>query len=390
MNGMDDQLIQETRAAFQEKFSGDYVMVKSPGRINVIGEHTDYNEGFVLPGAIDKSIYVAAQKRHDNNIELFSLEFTEEHKTSVGDLTPPSHAWTDYVLGVVDQFKIRGLNIGGFNMVVNGNVPIGAGMSSSAAVECAVTMTLSIIFDVTLERQDIVDIAQMSEHQYAKVMCGVMDMFASVFGKRDHVIKLDCRSLKYEYVPLVLDGYQLVLFNTNVKHSLASSAYNKRREECAQGVKWVAEQVKNVRSLRDVSLTMLDQFVLPKDKLIYRRCRFVVEESLRLLDACEDLKRNDLASMGEKMFETHEGLSRDYEVSCKELDVLVDIVKDNPAVLGARMMGGGFGGCTINLIENASTEAIIKEVQEKYERETGLKTDHYIVRLGDGTSVISS
>ena len=385
---MDDQLVQETRDAFQEKFSGDYVMVKSPGRINVIGEHTDYNEGFVLPGAIDKCIYAAAQKRHDDKIELCSLEFNEGHSTSVDDLTPPSHAWTDYVLGVVDQFKTRGLNIGGFNMVVNGNVPIGAGMSSSAAVECSVAMALSIIFDVNLERQDIVDIAQMSEHQYAKVMCGVMDMFASVFGKKDHVIKLDCRSLKYEYVPLVLDGYQLVLFNTNVKHSLASTAYNERREECAQGVEWVAEQVKNVRSLRDVSLTMLDQYVLPKDKLIYRRCRFVVEESLRLLAACEDLKRNDLASMGEKMFETHDGLSREYEVSCRELDVMVSLVKDNPSVLGARMMGGGFGGCTINIVETATLPDIVAEVSQQYQAQTGLKAEHYVVRIGDGTSLV--
>jgi len=235
---------------------------------------------------------------------------------------------------------------------------------------------------------EMVKIAQKAEHEYAGVMCGIMDQFASMFGKKDHVIKLDCRSLEYEYMPLKLDGYKLVLFNSNVKHSLASTEYNTRRQQCEQGVAWVKEHHPHVNSLRDVSIQMLQQYVLPKDELVFTRCKFVVEEIQRLLTACEDLQKGDIVSLGKKMFATHEGLSKEYEVSCEELDYLVNAVKHNPAVLGARVMGGGFGGCTINIIREDAVEGIVEKLAISYKAAMGLHLSSYSVQTDDGTSIV--
>ena len=230
--------------------------------------------------------------------------------------------------------------------------------------------------------------AQMAEHLFAGVKVGIMDMFASMFGKAEHAIKLDCKSLEYEYVPLHLNSVKIVLLNTNVKHSLASSEYNVRRHQCEQGVAWIKEYHPEVNSLRDVNMQMIHDYVLPKDKLIYKRCKYIVEEIQRLLNACEDLKKDDIKSLGNKMFETHEGLSKEYEVSCKELDFLVDAVKNNNAVLGARMMGGGFGGCTINLVKEESINALIGSLTELYQREMNLPLTAYIAQIENGTGIV--
>lgn len=231
-------------------------------------------------------------------------------------------------------------------------------------------------------------IAQKAEHTFSGVMCGVMDMFANMFGKKDHVIKLDCRSLAYQYEPLVLEGYKLVLLNTNVKHSLSSSEYNVRRQQCEQGVAWVKAFHPDVKSLRDVTLQMLNEHVSSKDSLIYKRCLFVVEENIRLQAACIALQAGDLKTLGTKMFETHKGLSQEYEVSCKELDILVEGVKSNLDVLGARMMGGGFGGCTLNIIKNDGINALVESLSESYQKMTGLALSHYIVQTEDGTNLV--
>jgi galactokinase len=230
--------------------------------------------------------------------------------------------------------------------------------------------------------------AQSAEHEFAGVKCGIMDQFASVFGKAAHAIQLDCRSLEYQYVPLHMEGIRILLFNSNVSHSLASSEYNTRRQQCEQGVAWVQKQVPEVQSLRDVSLEMLQEHVLPKDELIYKRCRYVLEENLRLLAACDDLKKGDIIALGQKMFRTHEGLSREYEVSCSELDWLVQYVRNEKDVLGARMMGGGFGGCSINLVKENAVDALVEKVSAQYRKATGLTLSAYVVQIANGTEEI--
>lgn len=373
--------------SFRQIFSATPLIVRSPGRINLIGEHTDYNEGFVLPAAIDKSVYVAVSARPDNKISLFSMNFNEAVELELSAVQPLK-SWPTYILGVVDQLIGKGYPVKGFNLLVAGDIPVGAGLSSSAAVECAAVFALDQLFGFNIPRMEMIRLAQQAEHRFAGVQCGIMDMFASMMGKKDQVIRLDCRSLAYTYEPLQLQQYSLLLFNTNVKHSLASSAYNERRQQCEQGVIWVQAHQPAVKSLRDVSTEMLDQWVLPRDPLIYRRCRYVVEENQRLLDACKDLEAGNMAALGKKMLATHDGLSRDYEVSCKELDFLVEAVRQESGVLGARMMGGGFGGCTINIVESTKAGALTDRIACIYRAAMGLELTTYTVQTADGTSVI--
>ena len=382
---MNTEIILET---FKSVYEADPLIVRSPGRVNIIGEHTDYNEGFVLPAAIDKAVYVMVSERQDYEIHLYAEDFHEHFTSSVSTVQPTEVGRPNYILGVVDQLTKDGYQIGGFNLLIGGDVPLGAGLSSSAAVECATVFALNACFALGLDRMTMVKVAQLAEHTFAGVKCGFMDQFASLFGKKDHVIKLDCRSLQCEYVPLKLEGYKILLLNTNVKHSLSSSEYNTRRQECEQGVAWVREYHPQVNALRDVSLMILNQIVKPKDELIYKRCRYVVEENIRLLEACEDLKRGDIKALGKKMFQTHEDLSKNYEVSCMELDFLVNVVKDEYDVLGARMMGGGFGGCTINLVKEDAIDKIVEEAMIRYKNVMGLELTACIAQIENGTEII--
>jgi galactokinase len=382
---MKEKLLNE----FNIRFGTTPIIVKSPGRINIIGEHTDYNQGFVLPAAIDKAAYVAMSLREDAEIHLVAMDLEEFYSTSLDELKPVQDlSWPNYILGAAAQFQKKGIQLKGFNAILLSDVPIGAGFSSSAAIECATTFALNELLGTRLSRLSMVEMAQKAEHEYAGVLCGIMDQFASMMGRKDHVIRLDCRSLEYQYVPLQLDGFKIVLFNTNVKHSLASSAYNTRREECQQAVSWINEFETRVESLRDVNLSMLDQYVRPRNELIDDRSRFVVLEIDRLLNACKDLEQGNIVALGQKMLATHDGLSKMYEVSCRELDWLVDEVRDNPDVLGARMMGGGFGGCTINLVREAAVEELTQKVSMAYEEANGLPLTTYIASIGDGAAVI--
>lgn len=373
---------------FLHHFSSQALIVRSPGRVNVIGEHTDYNEGFVLPAAIDKSVYVGVGERNDDEIHLYSLDFGQEHRSALSSLAPNAKGWPNYPLGVADQLLKAGYPLRGFNLVLGGDVPIGAGLSSSAAVECAVIFALNELFGLGIDKLDMVKIAQRAEHTFAGVMCGIMDQFASMFGKSGHALKLDCRSLDYELVPLDMDEVEIVLLNTNIKHSLASSEYNTRRQQCRQGVEWIQAEHPHVKSLRDATPEMLERIVAPKDATVYKRCHYVLDENRRLLEGCEELKKGNLAGLGERMFQSHEGLSKDYEVSCPELDFLVDFAKNHPGVLGARMMGGGFGGCTINLVEKNFIPHLLDSASKAYLQAMGRELTPIVARIGEGTEVV--
>jgi galactokinase len=365
------------------------LIIRSPGRINLIGEHTDYNDGYVLPAAIDKAAYVAITARNDREIHLHSIDMNDSFNTSLDTLSiNTTTSWPNYLLGVVDQFIKAGIKVPGFDAALTGDIPLGAGLSSSAAVECAMAFALNEITGARFDKITLVKMAQKAEHEFAGVQCGIMDQFASVFGKQHHVIRLDCRSLEYEYEPLEMDGYKIVLFDSNVKHSLASTEYNVRRKQCETGVAMIQQHQHEIKSLRDVTMQMLDKYVLPHDLLVYQRCKYVVEENNRLLQACKDLEANDLVAFGKKMFETHHGLSKLYEVSCPELDFLVTQVQDNPAVVGARMMGGGFGGCTINIVKEEAIDDLIKETTAVYNASMQKELKAYIVNIEDGSSVI--
>ena len=379
---------QQIQLLFQQVFDNEAdLSVQSPGRINLIGEHTDYNNGFVLPAAIDKKVIVGIRKRDDDLIVMYAEAFEEKKEVKIPEMKPQGD-WADYMLGVVAQLIKKDYVVGGFEILLTGDIPIGAGLSSSAAVECATIFALNELFHFGLEKMEMVQMAQMAEHEYAGVKCGIMDQFASMFGKKDHLIKLDCRSLEYEYIPFQNQDFVLVLFNSNVKHALVDSEYNIRRNQCNEGVEMIRKYHPQINSLRDADTEMVEKYIRPQDELIYRRCHYVVSENIRLLQLCEALNHNNLDNCGKLMHETHLGLSEDYEVSCPELDLLVKIAMEQPGVIGARLVGGGFGGCTINLVRKENLESVIYEVENGYKLSSGKEATTYIVNVEDGTKLI--
>jgi galactokinase len=387
------EMIPSFALRIQEKFeqlygAGDTLTVRSPGRVNLIGEHTDYNNGFVLPAAIDKAIYMVVRPRSDQQMRLFSFDLDQAFTTALGELILSGLHWPDYILGVVQQLELLGHPVGGFDLVFGGDIPLGAGMSSSAALECATAFALNEIFGFGLDPLSMVKLSQKAENVFVGVQCGIMDQFASMFGRKDHVIRLDCQSLAYSYFPFKTDGIRIVLLDTHVKHSLASSEYNTRRQQCEAGVELVRRHHPGVKSLRDVDADMLSAFVKPVDALIYRRCSYVIEENARLLAATEDLERGDIAAFGGRLYGSHEGLSKKYEVSCPELDFLVEQVRDRDGVIGARMMGGGFGGCTINLVREEVIDELITWLTPVYRRAMGKDLKAYMGQIENGTSVL--
>ncbi|MBS1572885.1 MAG: galactokinase [Bacteroidetes bacterium] len=365
------------------------IAVASPGRINLIGEHTDYNDGFVLPAAIDKRVEIAISHRNDKKISLFSNDFNEEFTIDISEIQPQKDFfWSNYILGVVQQLVEKNIDIPGFNIALQGNVPIGGGLSSSAALECVVVFALNEWLQLGLDKMEMIFIAQKAEHDFAGVQCGIMDQFASMFGKNNQVMMLDCRTMDFQYFPLDLQQYEIVLFDTQVKHSLATSEYNTRRAECEKAISLIQKKFPDILNLRDVSLNQIEECVKNLDEKAYKRAKFVVQENERVQLATQDLLNGNLIEFGKKMYETHVGLSELYEVSCMELDTLVDLVKNNQSVIGARLMGGGFGGCTINLIAHENTDDVIKVVSENYCKITGKTMKVYRVNIQNGTHLI--
>jgi galactokinase len=378
------------KSVFIEHFGyAPEMMAKSPGRINLIGEHTDYNLGFVLPAAIDLCAYVAVAKRDDTIIRLFAKDLDEKHEIALDSLVPVENHWSAYVLGVVDQLLKSGKSLTGFDLVLTCDVPIGAGMSSSAAVECSTAFALNELFGLNLDRIDMVRLAQKAENDFVGVKCGIMDMFASVMGKDAQAIQLDCRDLSYQYFPLNLEDYKIVLFDTGVKHSLAGGEYNLRRQQCEQGVAVLQQRFPSLQSLRDVELSMLDDaFRASVTELVYKRCQYVIEENIRLEQGCALLIQNDIKGFGDQMYGSHKGLSELYEVSCKELDFLVSLAKQEESIAGARMMGGGFGGCTINLVKADAVQDLYDRFSQAYQSAMGKELKMYVTAPSTGSSLV--
>jgi len=373
---------------FKELFRSDPVLVRSPGRINIIGEHTDYNDGFVMPAAVDKAIYFAVKPNNNGLYRFHSFDYNEDYRTDKERIDPCEVPWANYLLGVVAQFAKDGKEIPGFDCVFGGDIPVGAGMSSSAAIETGIAYALNTVFDLGYDKLTMVKYAQKAEHEYAGVRCGIMDQFAVLFGKNHQAIKLDCRTLSYDYAPIKSDDYLFVLVNTGVKHSLASSEYNNRRKECHTGVQILQQYYPEVEALRDATEDMLREHQLEFPPVIFDRCQYVIQENMRVLFAVEALGKGNFETLGELMYKTHAGLRDLYEVSCDELDVLVEIARGVNGVLGARMMGGGFGGCTINLIARNKREEFKKSMLRKYKTPEGKPPDIVEVEVTSGTSLI--
>ncbi len=382
-------LADKVRQIYQQEFSGSPRVFAAPGRVNIIGEHTDYNGGFVLPAAIDKAAYLAVGPAENGQGKWVSADFNETVSISFSNIQKHEKSWPNYLLGIIDQFRQSGHDPAAFNAVLASDVPIGAGLSSSAAIETVTAFALNAIEGYGYDSLELAKLVQRAEHEYIGLKVGIMDMFASLHGKKDHALRLDCRSMEYEYYPLELGAYKIVLLDTGVKHELASTEYNVRRQQCESGVNILKKHYPEINQLRDVTTSMLENHREELDAEIYKRCYFVVEENKRVDKVCQALNMGSLDQVGQLMYQSHAGLQYDYEVSCKELDLLVKLVKDEILVLGARMMGGGFGGCTINIIHGDAVEALIKKIGPVYKENTNTDIHAYEVVTGDGAREIS-
>lgn len=380
-------LVAHLLSEFQQRFGMPELIVRAPGRINLLGEHTDYNDGFVLPAAIDKSIYIVLSKYSDQLIELVSIDYQDDFSCAVQNSEQSAKGWPNYVLGVIEQLHKRALFPGGFRAVIGSDLPVGAGLSSSAALECATLVGLNALFGFSLQKLDMVKMAQAAENQFIGLQCGIMDPFASIMGRENQLILLNCGNLNYEYIPGNFSELEIVLLDTGVKHSLASSAYNQRRLECETALHAIQQLYPDVLSISAASLNQVRECV-KHGSSAYKRALYVVEENSRLLAAVENLKQNDWQSFGEKMFATHAGLRDLYEVSCAEADFLVNEAAQYSEVLGARMMGGGFGGCTIQLIKKGQADAFIQSARAKYEQFFNRALIDYRVQLSDGAAIL--
>jgi len=374
----------ELRTRFREQFGREPRLFSAPGRVNLIGEHTDYNQGFVLPMAIDRRTMVAAAARDDRHVRYGSTGFPEQLEFELGPGLRPAADWGNHVRGVAaclerQQYKLRGADL-----LVASDVPIGAGLSSSAALEVSVGYALLIISEQPVDPITLALAAQQAEHEFVGTLCGIMDQYIACLGEAGHALLIDCRSLAYEAVPLDLQAARVVVCNSMVKHDLAAGEYNRRRAECEEGVRLLAARLPGVGALRDVSLADFERHAGLLPEVVRRRCRHVITEDRRTLDAVAALKRNDLAEFGRLMYASHASLRDDYEVSCRELDLLVEIASECPGVFGARMTGGGFGGCTVNLVAADQVDGFASTIARRYEGATGMRPDIYVCQAVGG------
>jgi len=373
---------------FSLQFSTTPTLYFSPGRINLIGEHVDYNDGFVLPAAINKGMYYAIAANYTNDINFYAADFDEKFSTEITTVQI-STGWRNYVLSVVNEFLLLNKNIGGFDCVFGGDIPMGSGMSSSAAVEGGLAFALNDIFETGLTRRDLALLCQRAEHNFPNVHCGIMDMYANLLGKKGHVILLDCKVVEHEYFPLPLDGYCIVMVNSKVQHSLASGEYNIRRQRCEAGMKILATT--GVQSFRDEGIAEnLQACKSQLDTEVYNCCKYVIEEIARTKKAVQLLSDNDLKAFGKLMYATHEGLSKLYKVSCPELDFLVAFAAATNYVVGSRLMGGGFGGCSINIVPKENAASFIEAVSAAYFQQFAIQPEAYILDISNGVERLQS
>jgi galactokinase len=373
---------------FRARFGSLATLYRAPGRVNLIGEHTDYNDGFVLPAAIEFYCWVAAAPRSDRNLVIHSAHFNETREANLDSISASGKKhWANYPLGVAWALEGAGKRLRGANILVSGDVPLGAGLSSSAAIEVAVGFALLHQSGHAIDRIELAKLCQKAENEFVGMRCGIMDQFVSCFGRASHALLLDCRSLKFELVKLP-PGIQLVICNTMVKHELGTSEYNVRRAQCEEGVRMLRTVLPEVRALRDVTLTQLEEHheLLPPQ--VYARCRHVVTENARVLSAVRALEHGDLRALGTLMRGSHHSLRDEYEVSCPELDLITEIATDQRGVIGARMTGGGFGGCTINLVESDAVDAFKQNVAAEYSSKTGLKPEIFVSSASDGAGQV--
>mgnify|MGYP005990627451 CR=1 FL=1 len=369
---------------FVDTFNKKPLLVFSPGRINLIGEHTDYNNGFVFPAAIDKGIYCAIEKSAKNYSTIIALDVKDEFTIDLNSVSKYSFgSWKNYVLGIINEIQNKGKSISNFNLVFSGDIPSGAGLSSSAALENSVVFGLNELFQLQLSKKEMINISQKAEHNFVGVNCGIMDQFASMFGEENSALLLDCKRLSYDKVELNLKGIEILLINTNVKHSLAESAYNDRRKTCERVASLL--QKKALREVDYKSLQTIKEKISEED---FQKALFVIEENQRVLNAKNAIDKNDITTLGSLLFESHKGLSHQYNVSCDELDYLVKLAKESSSVFGARMMGGGFGGCTINLVKLSEKEAFITTIKQQYFQQFNTNCSVYEVKLSNGTQIL--
>ncbi len=373
---------------FETLFGHMPQMFFAPGRINLIGEHVDYNNGFVMPAAIDKGVWFAVAPNATDKVHVYSADMDEYLQVPLSGIKKMS-GWENYILGVVDQFIKNNYPISGFDAVFGGNLPVGAGLSSSAAVECGLAFALNTIFKSGISKVNIALLCQEAEHSFPGVQCGIMDMFASMMGEKGKVLLLDCDTLGYETLPFAAGSHSIVLINTNVHHSLAGGEYNKRRNEAEEGLRIIKQKYPSVKTFRDMSPQQVKELKNHFKENVYKRCLFITEEIQRTKQAAGFLKKNNLQAFGELMFETHEGLCKLYEVSCGESDFLVEQAKLHIEIIGARQMGGGFGGCTINIIQKENAENIISSITKSYKEKFGVAAEVYEVALSSGTGEIA-
>lgn len=387
---MNQAIISNVKATYKKQFGTESMVFRAPGRINLIGEHTDYNNGFVLPAAVSQAIYFAIGKSDDaNKCKLVSLDFDQTYEFELSQMKPlEADAWQNYILGVIAEIQKSGRTVAGFNLVFSGDVPRGSGMSSSAALECGTCYALNELFELGIPKVEMVKMSQMAEHNYAGVKCGIMDQFASMMGHDKQALLLDCKSLEYSHFPIVLNDYTLLLCNSNVTHSLASSQYNVRRQQCEEGVSTLQKNFSEILSLRDATMDQLNKVKSLMNEVVFLRCKYVIEENERVQRFARALSDNNLNEAGTLLKTAQHAMRHEYEVTCPEIDFMADFANEHPDVLGARMMGGGFGGCTLNLIKNGSEEAFAISLNEAYMKQFDKEITPIHIQISDGVGGI--